>query len=121
MGHTPFAYKYVGRRDTRLKGIPGDYVPKTPVRQVVRGSIALADPAAYNCINKMNAKFEWFGFSVARRHVYFYLALITTSLGANSMKDSLLGQNVLDFRTTEQLAEMRQQLDSAQDPLAGLP
>jgi len=69
----------------------------------------------------MNTKFEWFGLSVARRHVYFYLALIATSLCANSMKDSLLGENVLDSRTTEQLAEMRQQLDNAQDSLASLP
>ena len=69
----------------------------------------------------MNAKFEWFGFSVARRHVYFYLALIATSLCANTMKDSLLGENVLDSRTTEQLAEMRQQLEDAQDSLASLP
>ena len=69
----------------------------------------------------MNAKFQWFGFSVARRHVYFYLALITTSLCANSMKDSLLGESMLDSRTTQQLAEMRQQLDEAEDSLASLP
>ena len=69
----------------------------------------------------MNAKFEWFGFSVARRHVYFYLALIATSLCANSMKDSLLGESMLDSRTTQQLAEMRQQLDAAEDSLASLP
>ena len=69
----------------------------------------------------MNAKFEWFGFSVARRHVYFYLALIATSLCANSMKDSLLGQNVLlDSRATAQLDEMRQQMENAPDPLASL-
>ena len=66
----------------------------------------------------MNAKFEWFGFSVARRHVYFYLALITTSLCANSMKDSLLGETVLDSRTSEQLAEMRQQMENTEDSLA---
>jgi hypothetical protein len=69
----------------------------------------------------MNAKFQWFGLSVARRHVYFYLALIVTSVFANSVKDSLLGGNVLDSRTAEQLAEMRQHLNAAQDPLAGLP
>jgi hypothetical protein len=69
----------------------------------------------------MNAKFEWFGFSVARRHVYFYLALIATSLCANSLKDSLLGENVLDSRTTEQLTEMRQQLGHAEDSFASLP
>jgi hypothetical protein len=68
----------------------------------------------------MNAKFEWFGFSVARRHIYFYLALITTSLCANSMKDSILGENVLDSRTKEQLAEMRQQFDNAEDSLESL-
>ena len=69
----------------------------------------------------MNAKFEWFGFSVARRHVYFYLALVATSLCANSMKDSLLGQNVLvDSRATAQLEEMRQQMENAPDPLASL-
>ena len=69
----------------------------------------------------MNAKFEWFGFSVARRHVYFYLALISTSLCANSIKDSLLGENVLDLKTTEQLAEMRQQLENVRDPFVSLP
>ena len=68
----------------------------------------------------MNAKFEWFGFSVARRHVYFYLALVATSLCANSMKDSLLGQNVLDSKATKQLEEMRQQMESAPDPFASL-
>jgi hypothetical protein len=67
----------------------------------------------------MNTKFEWFGFSVARRHVYFYLALIATSICANSMKDSLLGENVLDSRATKQLEEMRQQLENA-DPFASL-
>ena len=69
----------------------------------------------------MNAKFEWFGLSVARRHVYFYLALIATSLCAHSVKDSLLGENVLDSRTTEQLTQTRQLLDAARDPLASLP
>jgi hypothetical protein len=39
----------------------------------------------------MNAKFEWFGFSVARKHVYFYAILAATTLAANSVKDSLIG------------------------------
>jgi len=69
----------------------------------------------------MNAKFEWFGLSVARRHVYFYLALIATSLCANSVKDSLLGESVLDSRTIEQLTQTRQLLDAARDPIASLP
>lgn len=34
----------------------------------------------------MNAKFEWFGFSVARRHVYFYLGLTVATVAANTMK-----------------------------------
>ena len=67
----------------------------------------------------MNTKFQWFGLSVARRHVYFYLALIATSVFANSMKDSLLGENVLDPRATQKLEEMRQQLENA-DPFASL-
>ena len=107
-----------------LRESPGHYLPKTTVRGDVPGSIASGDGPPYNSFNKrlvMNAKFEWFGLSVARRHVYFYLALISTSICANSMKDSLLGENVLDSRTTEQLAEMRQQLENARDPLAGLP
>jgi hypothetical protein len=68
----------------------------------------------------MNAKFEWFGFSVARRHVYFYLALIATSLCANTMKDSLLGENVLDSRTLAQLEELREQMVDAQDSIESL-
>ena len=68
----------------------------------------------------MNAKFEWFGFSVARRHVYFYLALITTSLCANTMKDSLLGENVLDSRTVAQLEELREHMAEAEDSIASL-
>jgi hypothetical protein len=68
----------------------------------------------------MNAKFEWFGFSVARRHVYFYLALIATSLCANTMKDSLLGENVLDSRTLAQLEELREHMVDAQDSIASL-
>ena len=68
----------------------------------------------------MNAKFEWFRFSVARRHVYFYLALIATSLCANSMKDSLLGENVLDSRTISQLEELREHMAEAEDSIASL-
>lgn len=39
----------------------------------------------------MNAKFEWFGFSVARKHVYFYSLLLAGSMFANTMKEQLLG------------------------------
>jgi len=68
----------------------------------------------------MNAKFEWFGFSVARRHVYFYLVLIASSLFANTMKDSLLGENVLDSRTITQLEELREHVAEARDSLSSL-
>ena len=69
----------------------------------------------------MNTILEWIGSSAARRHIYFYLALIATSVFANSVKDSLLGQNVLlDSRATAQLDEMRQQMENAPDPLASL-
>jgi hypothetical protein len=38
----------------------------------------------------MNAKFEWLGFSVARKHVYFYTLLIAATVFVNSMKDQLI-------------------------------
>jgi len=38
----------------------------------------------------MNAKFEWFGFSVARKHIYFYTLLIAATVFANSMKDQFV-------------------------------
>ena len=66
----------------------------------------------------MNAKFQWFGFSVARKHIYFYTLLIATSLFANVMKDSLLGGPVLDSKTTEQLAEFKAQWGETQEALA---
>lgn len=58
----------------------------------------------------MNAKFEWFGFSVARKHVYFYSLLIVASLLANTIKDQFNGPSegekaVAQFnRLTEELA-----------------
>lgn len=39
----------------------------------------------------MNARFEWFGFSVARKHVYFYAMLLVATLAAHGMKDQLAG------------------------------
>jgi hypothetical protein len=62
----------------------------------------------------MNAKFEWFGFSVARKHVYFYAILLSATLAANAMKDQLVGGPSLDKaalaeldRITEQVASLR--------------
>lgn len=39
----------------------------------------------------MNARFECFGFSVARKHVYFYATLLLATLAANTMKEQLAG------------------------------
>jgi hypothetical protein len=69
----------------------------------------------------MNAKFEWFGFSVPRRHVYFYTVLIATSLFANTLKDSLLGGPMLDTAATDQLTQLREQFNDAPDPFAPVP
>lgn len=68
----------------------------------------------------MNAKFQWFGFSVARKHIYFYTLLIATSLFANTLKDSLLGGPVIASETTQQLAEFRAQWEAEQS-LNSLP
>jgi hypothetical protein len=69
----------------------------------------------------MNAKFEWFGFSVARKHVYFYVLLIATSLAANTMKESLLGGAVFAEETREQLAHWSDQLSAGEQSLASSP
>ena len=42
----------------------------------------------------MNTKLEWFGFSLARKHVYFYSLLIVVSIFANTMKDEIIGHDV---------------------------
>ena len=68
----------------------------------------------------MNAKFEWFGFAVARKHIYFYLLLIGTSLCANSMKESLLGAAVFDSPATEQLEQWRDQMSEGEGSLGSL-
>jgi hypothetical protein len=59
----------------------------------------------------MNSKFEWFGFSVARKHVYFYTALIAATLVANTVKDQFIGHRQPDpafsqlHKLKEQMAE----------------
>jgi hypothetical protein len=69
----------------------------------------------------MNAKFQWFGFSIARKHLYFYLLLIAASVCANTMKDSILGTAGFSKETQEQLEQWREHLDEGQDVLASLP
>ena len=68
----------------------------------------------------MNAKFEWFGLSVARKHIYFYLLLIATSIFTNNVKESLLGADVFSNETTEQLERWGDQLSEGEDSLASL-
>ena len=53
----------------------------------------------------MNAKFQWFGFSIARKHVYFYALLAATTLAANSVKYSLIGPTDVDLAQLTQLEE----------------
>ena len=65
----------------------------------------------------MKAKFEWFGFSIARQHVYFYMLLIATTLCANTMKDSLLGAPVFVEETREQMAHWTEQFRTAEQSL----
>jgi hypothetical protein len=53
----------------------------------------------------MNSKFEWFGISVARKHVYFYSLLIVGSIFANTMKEEFVGGS---SETDAALAEFNQ-------------
>jgi hypothetical protein len=65
----------------------------------------------------MKAKFEWFGFSIARQHVYFYMLLIATTLCANTMKESLLGSPVFVEDAREKMAHWTEQFRAAEQSL----
>jgi hypothetical protein len=56
----------------------------------------------------MNAKFEWLGIKVARKHVYFYSLLIVGSLFANTIKNQLGGG---ESQTSKAIAEMNRVTD----------
>lgn len=65
----------------------------------------------------MNAKFEWFGLSVTRKHVYFYAMLVLATLAANAMKEQVVGgSNQAEdslaevSRITEQVASLQANL-----------
>ena len=58
----------------------------------------------------MNAKFEWFGFSVARKHVYFYILLVAASLLANTVKDQLVGSPRETDQALRHLTHMQEQM-----------
>ena len=60
----------------------------------------------------MNAKFEWLGFSVARKHVYFYTLLIAATVFANSMKDQLISHQ--PDPALGQLKKVQEQIAEAQ-------
>jgi hypothetical protein len=58
----------------------------------------------------MNGRFQWYGFSVARKHVYFYSALIAATLFASTIKHQLISTEpdpalVELHKLTEQVAE----------------
>jgi len=56
----------------------------------------------------MNATIEWFGFSVARKHVYFYSLLIVASIFANTIKDQIIDQGETEVASSE-LQELAEQ------------
>lgn len=68
----------------------------------------------------MNAKFEWLGLSVARKHVYFYTLLITASLCAHTVKDSLQEKG-LSPQVAEQIASFNNNLAEAQVAMTVVP
>jgi hypothetical protein len=55
----------------------------------------------------MNGTFEWYGFSVARKHVYFYSLLILTSIFTHNLIGPLNDPGEPDATSTQlrQLAE----------------
>ena len=60
----------------------------------------------------MNAKFEWFGFSVARKHVYFYTMLLLATFAANMMKGQLAGGSNQDKELLGELSQINEQVAS---------
>jgi hypothetical protein len=58
----------------------------------------------------MNAKFEWFGMKVARKHVYFYSLLIVGSLFANTVKNEFAGGDSEGDKALAQLNQVTEQL-----------
>jgi len=63
----------------------------------------------------MNAKFEWFGFSVARKHVYFYMMLLLATLAANTVQDQLAGGSDQDKNALAELSRINEQVASLRD------
>jgi hypothetical protein len=66
----------------------------------------------------MNARFQCFGFAVARRHVYFYSMLIAATFFANTIKTSLLGNGELDADAARDIAEIQHAVIEVQADLA---
>jgi hypothetical protein len=54
----------------------------------------------------MNAKFEWLGLSVARKHVYFYSLLIVGTMFANTMKEQIMPTHSTELQS--KASELRQ-------------
>ena len=68
----------------------------------------------------MNAKFQWFGFAVARKHVYFYFLLLVATFFANTIKTSLVGDNPADSGASREIAEVHQAIMEVQSDLASM-
>ena len=58
----------------------------------------------------MNAKFEWFGLSVPRKHVYFYAMLLSATLAANAMKDRFAAGSNEDQVSFAELSSITEQV-----------
>jgi hypothetical protein len=101
-------------RSASLRETPIQAAGRTTIRRAVRTSIAAEIGKAYKeTINlDMNAKFEWFGFSVARKHVYFYTLLVAVSICANSLKSQLIGPTEAELASS--------QMTEVQDKIADL-
>ncbi|MCI0746007.1 MAG: hypothetical protein L0Y58_11425 [Verrucomicrobia subdivision 3 bacterium] len=54
----------------------------------------------------MDARFEILGFSVARKHAYFYALLLLATLFANTVKEFVPGETDAD-RETARLEEVQ--------------
>jgi len=58
----------------------------------------------------MNAKFEWFGLSVARKHVYFYAMLLLATLAVNAMKERSADGSNQDETSFAELSRITEQV-----------
>jgi hypothetical protein len=68
----------------------------------------------------MTPTFKWFGFSVPRKHVYFYGALLAATITANCAKDALLG-SAEGQKAAVRAAQVKSQIVEAELDMRTLP